>query len=201
MQQTSPTPNDEQQPARTARPGLIVCLVSAAFVLPVLLAWWLARDGGPALGGARTNHGAFIAPPLDIAADSGLAALDTIELGPGEWAMIVYGAGHCDAPCRQALGSIASIHRVLGHDGTRVRLVLVSDAATDAEPAVRNRLVDANARALLAKAGAAARADTAADGIVFLDWRGQVMMTFAADAPPGDVKQDLKRLLRGSKTG
>ena len=36
-------------------------------------------------------------------------------------------------------------------------------------------------------------------GIVFLDWRGQIMMYFEVDAPSGDIKKDVKRLLRASK--
>jgi hypothetical protein len=36
-------------------------------------------------------------------------------------------------------------------------------------------------------------------GVVFLDWRGQIMMHFPDTALPADIKSDLKRLLRASK--
>ena len=37
------------------------------------------------------------------------------------------------------------------------------------------------------------------DGVVFLDWRGQIVSYFVIDADPANIKKDLKRLLRASK--
>ena len=34
---------------------------------------------------------------------------------------------------------------------------------------------------------------------VVVDWRKQLMLRFPADAPPGDIKKDLSKLLRASK--
>ena len=92
------------------KPGLTVSLVVAAFLAPVLLAWWFARSGAPQLGGELVNHGRFIQPPLDVRATAALEPLREIALGPGEWAVVVYGEHACAAACQQAADNAERIH-------------------------------------------------------------------------------------------
>ncbi len=177
-------------------PRYTVALVVALFVVPILVASWLALVSPPG-GGSLLNRGTLIEPPLDVNADPVTAALAAIPLAPGEWAMIHYGPGPCAEACERAVGTLETIRSVLGHDGTRVRIAAVVDAPGGAAHRV---IVDPAARARLAAAVAAGGAsDGAEQGVVFLDWRGQVMMHFADAGEPGDIKRDLKRLLRASK--
>ncbi|MGR8918613.1 MAG: hypothetical protein ACU85V_03265 [Gammaproteobacteria bacterium] len=181
-------------------PRLTLLLVVAAFVAPILIAWWFAFVSPPE-SSARLNRGVLIQPPLDARAERVLAPLGAIELGPGEWAMLAYTAGACGTDCNATLGMLRTIRQVLGHDGTRVRIAALADeaGATDVGDAVE-LIVDAPARARVA-AGVSAGGGpaAAASGVVFLDWRGQLMLYFADASQPGDIKKDLKRLLRGSK--
>ena len=49
------------------------------------------------------------------------------------------------------------------------------------------------------RAGLAAQAGAPSLPLVgYVDWRGQLMMHFPPDAPPQDIKSDLKRLLSAS---
>lgn len=189
------TPQRRGLPARVT-----LLLVVTAFVVPILIAWWMARVQPPASGSHLVNRGTFIRPPLDIRADAALAPLTEIPLEPSEWALVYYAPGECADACRDAIEMLQTIRSVLGQATTRVRVAAVLDHAADV-PAATHLVADAAARARLA---AAAAAGTGADtplqaGVVFLDWRGQVMMYFADTSTPADIKKDLKRLLRASQ--
>lgn len=172
----------------------MLLIVVAVFVAPILAAWWLAHVAPP--GDDRLlNHGTLLRPPLDIRATDELAALRAIPLAPGEWAMIYFTPGSCAEACTQAVDMLERIRSLLSHDATRVRIAVVTD--TPSATAVPGAVADASARARLAAAAPAGAAP--GSGIVFLDWRGQLMLYFPDAAQPADIKDDLKRLLRGSK--
>lgn len=180
-------------PAARPRTGRwTALLVVAAFVAPIGIAWWFVYVAPPA-GGAMLNRGALLEPPLDIHADPALAPLGAIPLAPGEWAMIWFGAGPCADACRAGQERLAQVYRVLGHDQTRVHRRAVAGAVGG--DTGDNILV---APALTARLGAATGIER--DGaVVFLDWRGRIMIAYGPEQSPGDIKKDLKRLLRASK--
>jgi hypothetical protein len=114
--------------------------------------------------------------------------------------MVEVVAGACDSACRKQGELLSNIRSLLGRDGTRAHVVVLADEPSTA-PAPYSLVADAEARRWLAseltrRDGVTAALDT--PGTVLLDWRGQVVMHFATGASPGDIKADLKRLLRAS---
>ncbi len=187
---------DEQPGRRGVSPRVIAATVVAVFVAPILLAWWMAVARPPGEHGL-VNRGTLIRPPIDIKASAALAPLGDIELGPGEWAMLYY-APTCGADCRAVQTMLTTIHSVLGHDSTRVRLVSLLDEAVDA-PGLQVLANPAARRYLAAAVSTASDNNGHEQGVVFLDWRGQIMIYYSNVDVPADIKKDLKRLLRGSK--
>lgn len=179
-------------------PRLIAALVVTLFVGPILLAWWLAVARPSMTEGALLNRGTLLVPPLDLQREQPLRPLQDIPLAPGEWAIIYFTAAACAEQCVQTLGRLQVIHDVLGHDSTRVRIAALFDV--DSPSSSWWMLASPAARSHLAGSIVERTATTAPEqGIVFLDWRGQIMMFYAADTESAHIKKDLKRLLRGSK--
>ncbi|MEQ8496202.1 MAG: hypothetical protein RLW42_18465 [Gammaproteobacteria bacterium] len=179
---------------------ITLLLVVSAFVVPILVAWWMARVQPPVSGGHLVNHGTFIRPPLDIHADDALAPLGAVPLAPSEWALVYYAPGACEDACVAAIEDLQTIRSLLGQATTRVRVAALIDRA-GVNLAATHVVIDAAARERLARGVAAASGAGASreEGIVFLDWRGQIMMYFPDVSAPADIKKDLKRLLRASQ--
>ena len=192
----APMPDSEPLTNARARPTILALI--AISVLPIVLAWWLAVVRPPLGEGKLLNHGALIRPPIDIAQTAETRPLEGIELAPGEWAMVYVGGGPCEAACEAVLSKLVTIRAVLGQGATRVRVAALVDAraGTVADVVL---VTHREARSLVSTTLGARVAAGAERGIVFLDWRGQIMMYFEVDAPPGDIKKDIKRLLRASK--
>ncbi len=187
-----PDPENTQQ--RRSRATLL--LVVALFVLPVVIAWWMAVVRPPT-GDALLNHGLLVEPPIDVQRDTSAKPLREVTLAPSEWALLYLSDGACAAHCVKQLGVLSTIRELLGNAGGRVHVGVLVDTGTIDLPRVQT-VVSPTARAYLAETLAARVPGVTLPGIVFLDWRAQLMMIFPDDARPGDIKSDLKRLLRAS---
>lgn len=179
---------------RRSRVTLLV--VVAMFIAPIVIAWWMAVIHPPA-GDALLNHGRLVEPPIDIEAAAPAHPLRAIALGPSEWAVVYLTSGSCGDRCLRQLDVLSTIRELLGNDGGRVHVGVLADAGTVERPRVQAINSEA-ARAFVERTLAERIPGVSAPGIVLLDWRGQMMMYFADDARPGDIKSDLKRLLRAS---
>jgi hypothetical protein len=188
-------------------PGLkrnrgILLLIAGLFGLPILVAW-LLTSGWIEMGGrGQLNHGVFIKPALDLEKLPLAPGSQVLrELAPADWAMLYVGAGSCDDLCVRTLRELATVRSVIGNELTRVSVFgLLASASTlpVAQPPLPRLLTDP-ATVLAIDAALRARGDSVVlPRIVFLDWRGQLMMSFAPDSPPADIKQDLQRLLKAS---
>jgi len=176
----------------------VLLAVVAAFVLPILLAWWFAIMHPEAVPKRQLNNGELIHPPIDFAADPAGAPLKALQLAPAEWSLVYFGAGPCSAECVRLVEVLTTIRGLVGAQGARVHVAALVDGAPDQPIDQALVIPDAAARALLARE-ATARTGTARDqGIVILDSRRLAMMIFSVDADPAGIKEDLKRLLRGS---
>ena len=186
---------NEETARRGLSPRIMVLLVVGVFVVPIGVAYWMVL--APPDGGARINRGTLITPPVDIKADDSYTSLRQVQLEPGEWALVLVNAGDCDAECAASVNMLQSIDTVLGQATTRVRVALLTDAGESSASGVTT-VADARARGAVSQSLLASGAGTAG-GVVFLDWRGQIMMHYPDTSAPGDIKHDLKRLLRASK--
>jgi len=187
----------------SASPGrnrTTLLLIFAMFIAPVVLAWLLANGYIDLPGDKRLNHGALISPPIDLRTYPDTAALDALRgLPPAAWAVVYIGPGACAEDCGRVLRELAVIRTLVGNEGTRVSVFgLVATDESLSDPKLPRILADPVSVAALGKDLASRGREVTLPLIAFLDWRGQLMMSFSPDAPPADVKADLQRLLRAS---
>ena len=170
----------------------------AAFVLPILVAWWFAIMHPEAVPQGQLNHGELLHPPVDLRPAAAGTALEALKLAPAEWGLMYYGAGPCAADCARVVELLTTVRSLIGAHGARVHVAALVDAAPTQAFAQALMIVDPSARALLAREAAARTGILREQGIVLLDSQRLAMMIFALDASPVGIKEDLKRLLRGS---
>jgi hypothetical protein len=180
------------------RSGWIPLAVLAAFVAPILLAWWFAIVHPEAVPQQQLNHGDLIHPPIDFSLDPAAQALTAMELAPAEWGLMYFGAGPCAADCTRHIELLTTIRSLLGAQGARVHVAALLDDPPAAAIDQVVMIVDAGLRSTLAREILARTGRAGDSGIVILDSRHLAMMSFPLDAQPADIKADLKRLLRGS---
>lgn len=180
-----------------ARNRLMLILIAGAFVLPIVIAWLLASGKLNWQPEILSNHGSLISPPLDLAELPISDATQPLRaLPPADWALLYVSDRACDEPCQAVLRELAAVRMVIGKNGTRVSVFgLFTDAQVTGD--VR-QLVDAALVRAIADRLTAGGNQAGLPFIGFLDWRGQLMMRFAPDASPDDIKSDLKRLLSAS---
>lgn len=176
---------------------LMLLLIAGAFVLPIVVAWLLASG----LLGWRplelVNHGALLNPPIDVTQVPHDAASNPLrELPPADWAVVYVDDRPCDDACRKLLAELSAIRLVIGQQGTRVS---VFGLFSNEPPSMPERtLVDAALVAAIREDLGRRPEQPGLPFIGFIDWRSQLMMHFAPDAPLKDIKSDLKRLLSAS---
>ena len=186
------------EPVRRNRATLL--LIVAAFVLPIVIAWLYATGRLDLRGRALVNHGDLLSPPIDLAALSPRSALSPLlKLAPSEWAAVVVEPTSCKEICMHALDELLVIRELIGQSGVRVSIhALIATALNTESPHAERIHVDSNLVAALTSA-LQARQFGAVPAVVLLDWRHQVVMRYAIDAPPRDILKDLQRLLRASE--
>lgn len=197
----------EQASARSRKQ---VWLLVGVFFAPLLLAFLLYYGVGIRPSGS-TNHGDLITPPVTLAevelpsvADRPLPA-NTLR---GRWTMVFIGDGACDTRCREALTLMRQTRLALGDDMPRVRrLFLISGNCCD-----RSYLETEQVGLLLGRIDNPAGktfletfpegADASQHGRIYLvDPLGNLMMSYAPDAPQKGLLEDLKKLLKLSHIG
>jgi hypothetical protein len=145
----------------------------------------------------------------------------------GKWTLVYLGAGGCEAGCRTDLYNTRQVRAALGPDRERVqRVFLAQGACCDFEwlRAQQPDLITVRAgadvaplAAILERAGRdaaiagaaggsraanpAAAERAAADRVYLVDPLGNLMMSYALDARPKGMLEDLKKLLRLSHVG
>ena len=191
--------SSENTDGRT-RNRLTLILIAAVFVLPIVVAGLFAGGYFDVSQRHRLNHGTFIAPPLrleDLPASPATKVLR--EMAPADWAILFISDAGCDTQCQSLLKELATIRTLVGKEGTRVSVFGLLGEETPNLPSELPRILVDKAR-VEGIGGRLQQSEPATrlPQVVFLDWRGMIMMRFAPDAPPADIKDDLQRLLRAS---
>ena len=187
-----------------------IWILVALFFAPLALAFLLYYGAGWRPGGS-TSHGDLIhparpLPAVSLTTASG-AALDANALR-GKWTLLYAGDGACDARCREALILTRQTRLALGDDMARVQRVFLATAhCCDNEYLEREHpgLItadadDPGARALLATFPDSDRV-AALGRIYVVDPLGNLMMSYAPDAPRRGLLDDMKKLLKLSHIG
>ena len=177
-------------------------LLAAVFFGPLLVASWLYYGGDAMQPEGRVNHGALLEPIVNIReAAPGMALPADTE---GMWLLIFEDLGACGEDCRQGLYTIRQSRLMLGREMDRVqRIFLHGDSAPD------TLFLDEEHKGLLALAD-----ETLSEllsnkkprelddgGYYLVDPLGNLVLYFSPDIDPGDMVDDIKRLLRLSRIG
>jgi cytochrome oxidase Cu insertion factor (SCO1/SenC/PrrC family) len=208
-------------PSRSQRRTLIV--LALLFFAPLALAFYLYYGLAWRPGG-RVNHGDLIEPPRPLpelalpvegagGARAGQGATVTRpDFLKGKWTLLYVGPGGCAARCQTELYNTRQVRTALGRDMSRVQRVFIADGsccdgvllaqhadlivvqATPAAAALLDELRGAGG-------GGAQGSDPRADRVYLIDPLGNLMMSYAPDAPAKGMLQDLKRLLNLSSVG
>jgi cytochrome oxidase Cu insertion factor (SCO1/SenC/PrrC family) len=128
------------------------------------------------------------------------------QLLRGKWTWVYVGDGQCDTRCRTALADIRQARLLLAEKMDRVqRVFLASDACCDNQylqsehpGLIVARFDNAELQALFTLDGVP---PDAAGRIYLVDPLGNLMMSYAPDAPSIGLLEDIKKLLKLSHIG
>jgi cytochrome oxidase Cu insertion factor (SCO1/SenC/PrrC family) len=203
-----PSSSPESTPRRSRTQAWIL---TGVFFAPLLLAFALYYGGNGWRPPGSTNQGELIDParPLPAVAlhDPSGAPLGS-DLWRQKWTLVYIGDGSCDTRCREALTLMRQTRLALNDDLTRVqRLFIVTGDCCD-----QSYLQAEHAGLILANGADAAAQQVlpvfpAVDGasgtgrIYIVDPLGNLMMSYAPDAPQKALLEDLKKLLKLSHIG
>ena len=194
----------EQINKQKLRNRLVLGAVFLIFLVPLLLAWYMAGHKPDAGGGAQ--HGILIDPPRAL---ENRELLDPVAGHKpslyGKWTMFALMEEDCGQDCTEILHRMRQIHIAMGEKYFRVQRV-VYFAGQDAEDHAKNFFPGFEGQLFLARnqAGADFRKNFLLDGkspeyaIYLIDPRGFLMMCYPKDTNPSGIIKDLKRLLRAT---
>lgn len=178
--------------------------LAVLFFAPLGLSFYLYYGRSSLQPGTRVNRGELVTPvqPMPRVAlpllQEGTTSADLLI---GKWTLLYAVIGRCDDLCRSKLYETRQVRIALDRDLPRVQRVLVADpACCDAGflPSEHPDLIAVRA------AGAAALLAALPPGqgrIYIVDPLGNLMMSYAPDAKPKGLLEDMKRLLKLSHIG
>ena len=200
--------SDTPEAKRSRRPAV---LVFALFFAPLAAAFALYYFGGWRPSGS-TAHGDLVHParplPAIVLHDEAGKNLSPQFLAQ-MWSLVYVGDGQCDTRCRAALADMQRARELLGKDISRVQAVfLVTGHCCDSTlrpvypKLIMARVDEPNATQLISQFPSYRNiAPSQAGRIYIVDPLGNLMMSYAPDAPSVGIYDDLKKLLELSHIG
>ena len=204
--------------AQDRRQGRLLVGLMLIFFGPLGVSFYLYYGHSSWHPGGRVNAGDLIVPPRPLPSlalplqSSGETDSDFLK---GKWTLLYVQQGPCAEPCRTSLYQTRQVRLALDRDMDRVQRVFI--AAGDCcdfqflheqHPdliAIRMNPAAASLLALLPHRGpgntSAGGSDANAQPIYLIDPLGNLMMSYAPDAKPKGMLEDMKRLLRLSHIG
>jgi hypothetical protein len=211
------TPRD---PAHDRRQRRLLVALALLFFAPLGASFYLYYGPIGWRPGSHVNHGDLIDPPRPLPALAlPLAPRDaTRDAAPrdlkadllrNKWTLLYVGSGACQAACRKDLYNTRQVRIALNRDMDRVQRVFIADgtccdwAYLDAEhpDLITVRAVPAAGPLLRLLPSYGGIPPLSAERLYLVDPLGNLMMSFAPDAPPKGMLTDLKRLLGLSHVG
>lgn len=204
----TPTPPEAGRPNSRSQLWLLI----AIFFVPLAIAFvmYYGFDWRPA---GTTNKGDLISPPRPVQTGTLLTPQDQPieeEIFSDKWTLVYIGNGRCDARCREALTLMRQTRLALNDDAKRVRRVFLAVAdccdldylRTEHEGLITARADEASDRELLATFPRYNDVPVESAGRIYIvDPLGNLMMSYARDAPQKALLEDLKKLLKLSHIG
>jgi len=212
-------PEALRDPAHDRRQRRMLIALAAFFFAPLAVAFFLYYGSAGWHPGKRVNHGDLVNParplpevslPLAHAgvqrADEQFTRPDFLE---NKWTLLYWGGGSCAARCRTDLYNMRQVRIALNRDMDRVQRVFIATGeccdwpylAAEHPDLVTVRATPEALRLLRIFPAVNGIDPARADRIYLIDPLGNLMMTYAPDAQPKGMLQDLKRLLGLSQVG
>jgi cytochrome oxidase Cu insertion factor (SCO1/SenC/PrrC family) len=180
------------------------------FFAPLGLAFYLYYGHGTWRPGGRVNAGELIEPPRPVPALT-LPLMSSGATDPkfltGKWTLLYVQHGRCDDECLKHLYDTRQVRLALDREMNRVQRVFIADGdCCDLEKlqaahpdliAVRSSAADEPLLNLLPSGPGAVNSRRT----YVIDPLGNLMMSYAPDAKPKGMLEDMKRLLRLSSVG
>jgi len=218
-----------RDPAHDRRQRRMLLALALFFFAPLAVSFFLYYGSGGWRPGNRVNHGDLIDPARPLPevslplAHATVPAAGAGAAGPGtgsalftradflknKWTLLYWGSGACAARCRTDLYNMRQVRIALNRDMDRVQRVFVAEGECCDWPFLEHEHPDL--LTVLATPAAqplrdifpAVSADDpgTTDRIYLIDPLGNLMMSYAPEAKPKGMLQDLKRLLGLSQVG
>jgi hypothetical protein len=180
------------------------------FFAPLGLAFYLYYGHGSWRPGARVNAGELVQPPRPLPAlalplwGSGTTDANFLK---GKWTFLYVLRGPCGQVCRNELYETRQVRVALDRDMNRVQRVFIArqdccdpEALRDQHPDLATVRLSSDAAPLLAILSLDGDANSG-DRVYLVDPLGNLMMSYASNAKPKGMLEDMKRLLRLSSIG
>lgn len=190
-------------------------LLGLLFMTPAFVAWVMhnsSEEGWRPEG--TTNSGMLVHParPLTLPADMLVATVPANDYLQGKWTLLYIGDADCDELCSNNLYKMRQVRIAQNENMKRIQ-TLYMVLGDELPGALRDMLEQGHAEmdVAIVPAGQAGQfaANFLIDGVsmegaervYFIDPLGNLMMYYPADANPGGMLKDLKKLLKYSKIG
>ena len=177
-------------------------LIAAIFLGPLAIAAWMYFTGSELIPEGRTNHGALLQPIVrlgDALPDSEIHAHNE-----GHWVLLHATTEACGEECEYALYTLRQTRLMLGKEMDRlVRVFLHGDTPPDTVFLAEQHegLVTVRDDSLGGLLEGKRPQNLAAGGYYLVDPLGNLVMYFPPDIDPGEMVEDIKRLLKQSRIG
>jgi cytochrome oxidase Cu insertion factor (SCO1/SenC/PrrC family) len=199
---------------RRQRRGLIA--LALLFFAPLAVSFYLYYGPQHWRPLGHVNRGDLIDParPLPevaapLAKEDGSDARTRPSFLRNKWTFLYWGPGSCDARCRTALYDTRQIRTALNRDMDRVQRVFIAEGEccdwrylSKEHPDLMTIRAGTDIAPLLSLIPSVNGANPASAGRIYIvDPLGNLMMSYAPDAKPKGILEDMKRLLGLSSVG
>jgi hypothetical protein len=195
---------------KNRRPRRMLIGLALMFFAPLGLAFYLYYGHGAWHPGARVNAGELVRPPRPLPARAlplwGSGNTDANFL-KGKWTFLYVAHSTCGQVCRDQLYETRQVRVALDRDMNRVQRVFIApedccdpQALREQHPDLTTVRLGVDAAPLLAILNQDGSANSG-DRVFLVDPLGNLMMSYAPDAKPKGMLEDMKRLLRLSSIG
>jgi len=207
----SGTPRMNERSAHDRRQRRLLIGLALMFFAPLAVAFYLYYGHGTWHPGGRVNAGELIDPPRPLP-PLALPLLRSGSTDPnflkGKWTFLYVGSGPCAEACQTHLYDTRQVRLALDRDMKRVQRVFIAGGDCcderflhEQHPDLTTIRLDSAGAPLLALLPGGAAAALGAQRVYVIDPLGNLMMSYAADAKPKGMLEDMKRLLRLSSIG